>query len=204
MGAPNGTYPGALPVFGNGSNAVNNTGLVYQCPVTPGPCGPVQGNGTGNDIRFFDPEGQYTHTHTHYIYTTHTQHTLRILHTIAVFFTPSVIHTHTHTHTHTHAHSPSLFLSIIDSTYRLLLYTLPSLPLPSLYPPGNSRQQVGAESQQSENKEGQFMGATITSTGYHILVMYIHEYSILLAIKDKKEDEKEPIAHPPYMLLFPT
>ena len=41
----------------DGSNAVNNAGLVYQCPILPGLCGPVSGNGADNDIRLFDYEG---------------------------------------------------------------------------------------------------------------------------------------------------
>ena len=39
-----------------GSN-VSNTGAVYTCPVTPGRCEGLLGNGTGADNRLFDTEG---------------------------------------------------------------------------------------------------------------------------------------------------
>ena len=43
VGAPKGTYPGGLslnaPKFA--FPPVNETGLVYQCPVSPGECGPI-------------------------------------------------------------------------------------------------------------------------------------------------------------------
>ena len=83
MGAPNGTFPGGLNLAGiDGSEAVNDTGLVYVCPITPGDCEPLSGTGSGNDVRLFDHEGQWgdentihnrsththTHTHTHSIY----------------------------------------------------------------------------------------------------------------------------------------
>ena len=40
------------------SGVVNNTGLVYVCPVTPGECEALTGSGSGNDIRLFDYEGE--------------------------------------------------------------------------------------------------------------------------------------------------
>ena len=40
MGAPQGTYPGGLPLPADGS-AENNTGLVYECPVGRGGCGRI-------------------------------------------------------------------------------------------------------------------------------------------------------------------
>ena len=60
VGAPSGTYPGGLPVPPdvNVSGVVNRTGLVYACPITPGDCDSVSGNGVGNDVRMFDYEGK--------------------------------------------------------------------------------------------------------------------------------------------------
>jgi hypothetical protein len=58
VGAPNGTFPGGLTLPGvDASEALNHTGLVYVCPITPGDCEALTGNGTGNDIRLFDYEG---------------------------------------------------------------------------------------------------------------------------------------------------
>ncbi|XP_064401212.1 integrin alpha-5-like [Halichondria panicea] len=63
VGAPNGTFPGGLPgLVDAGSDPVNNTGLVYQCPIDNGTCGAVGRDGsTSNPInrRLFDdqPDG---------------------------------------------------------------------------------------------------------------------------------------------------
>ena len=58
VGSPNGTFPGGLSFSGvNDSQVVNNTGLVYMCPITPGDCESLSGNEMGNDIRLFDYEG---------------------------------------------------------------------------------------------------------------------------------------------------
>ena len=39
-----GTFPGGLPLPDPGLSAVNQTGLVYSCPVQPGVCEGVQGD----------------------------------------------------------------------------------------------------------------------------------------------------------------
>ena len=59
MGAPRGSYPGGVAsgLPGNSQGALPNTGLVYVCPVEPGSCGPLTGNGQGADLRLFDGEG---------------------------------------------------------------------------------------------------------------------------------------------------
>lgn len=59
VGAPRGSYPGGLAsgLPGNSQGALPNTGLVYVCPVEPGSCGPLTGNGQGADLRLFDGEG---------------------------------------------------------------------------------------------------------------------------------------------------
>jgi hypothetical protein len=59
VGAPNGTFPGGLTFTGvDDSEALNRTGLVYVCPISPpGDCEALTGNGTGVDIRLFDYEG---------------------------------------------------------------------------------------------------------------------------------------------------
>jgi len=44
IGAPNGTFPGGLPLNDPGQMAENQTGLVYSCPVLPGECEGIQGN----------------------------------------------------------------------------------------------------------------------------------------------------------------
>jgi len=43
VGAPHGTFPGGIPgmTLSPNSNPQNFTGLVYQCPVSPGECGPI-------------------------------------------------------------------------------------------------------------------------------------------------------------------
>ena len=47
MGAPRGDFPGGTNLtrieFSEGvdNRTQNNTGLVYQCPVAPGECGPI-------------------------------------------------------------------------------------------------------------------------------------------------------------------
>ena len=53
MGAPKGTFPGGLDNLAvvNSSQAENETGLVYQCPLNPGACGPV---GRSADPGIFD------------------------------------------------------------------------------------------------------------------------------------------------------
>ncbi len=60
VGAPNGTFPGGLPgLVDAGSDPVNNTGLVYQCPIDNGTCGAVGRDGsTSNPInrRLFDDQ----------------------------------------------------------------------------------------------------------------------------------------------------
>ena len=48
VAAPNGTAANA---------AVNNTGIVFECPLTQGSCTPLHGNGTGVDVRLYDTEG---------------------------------------------------------------------------------------------------------------------------------------------------
>ena len=54
MGAPKGTFPGGLDIIPS-STPVNETGLVYNCPVTQGSCGMI-GSGEGDDARLFDPD----------------------------------------------------------------------------------------------------------------------------------------------------
>ena len=44
IGAPNGTFPGGLPLNDPGRMAESQTGLVYSCPVLPGECKVIQGN----------------------------------------------------------------------------------------------------------------------------------------------------------------
>ena len=44
IGAPNGTFPGGLPLTDPGQMAESQTGLVYSCPVLPGDCEGIQGN----------------------------------------------------------------------------------------------------------------------------------------------------------------
>ena len=44
IGAPNGTFPGGLPLTDPGQMAENQTGLVYSCPVLPGECEGIQGD----------------------------------------------------------------------------------------------------------------------------------------------------------------
>lgn len=48
ISAPNGTTPGG---------AVPNTGLIFTCPVQPGNCVGLMGDGQGVDNRLFDAEG---------------------------------------------------------------------------------------------------------------------------------------------------
>ena len=54
VGAPMGTFPGGLPLPEPGQGAVNQTGLVYSCPVQPGVCEGVQGD---MSIYAGDPDG---------------------------------------------------------------------------------------------------------------------------------------------------
>ena len=49
VGAPNGTASGS---------SVDNTGLIYMCPVNPGQCSGLTGSGTGSDRRLFDTAGK--------------------------------------------------------------------------------------------------------------------------------------------------
>lgn len=49
VGAPNGTAAGS---------PVDNTGLIYSCPVNPGQCSGLMGSGTGSDRRLFDTAGK--------------------------------------------------------------------------------------------------------------------------------------------------
>jgi len=44
VGAPNGTFPGGLPLNDPGQMAENQTGLVYSCPVLPGECDGIRGD----------------------------------------------------------------------------------------------------------------------------------------------------------------
>ena len=39
--------------------AENQTGLIYNCPIQPGDCDGLFGNGAGNDLRLFDPERKW-------------------------------------------------------------------------------------------------------------------------------------------------
>ena len=48
IAAPNGTAVGAV---------VDNTGVVFECPLTQGSCMPLRGSGTGMDVRLYDTEG---------------------------------------------------------------------------------------------------------------------------------------------------
>ena len=48
VAAPNGTAVNA---------AVSNTGVVFECPLTQGPCSPLRGNGNGMDRRLYDTDG---------------------------------------------------------------------------------------------------------------------------------------------------
>ena len=50
VSAPNGTAINA---------AVNNTGVLFSCPVEQGSCIPLTGNGTGHDRRLYDVDGAY-------------------------------------------------------------------------------------------------------------------------------------------------
>ena len=54
MGAPKGKFPGGLEIMPS-ATAIDETGLVYNCPVIQGSCGKV-GNGEGDDARLFDPD----------------------------------------------------------------------------------------------------------------------------------------------------
>ena len=59
MGAPRGTYPGGLMSLPDNGTAENQTGLIYNCPIQPGDCDGLFGNGAGNDLRLFDPERKW-------------------------------------------------------------------------------------------------------------------------------------------------
>jgi integrin alpha 8 len=51
VGAPWGTFPGGLPLEDPGEAAVDRTGLVYSCPISPGEmCDPVHGNDQTGDM----------------------------------------------------------------------------------------------------------------------------------------------------------
>ena len=135
MGAPNGTFPGGLTFTGvDDSEALNHTGLVYVCPISPpGDCEALTGNGTGVDIRLFDYEG----------------------------WSLSL------------SHSRCTFLHYVRQClvrFNCYLVPPPSPPLPLLsHPAGN-----GVDSRnndiKAESKEGQFLGATIISSGDHLMV----------------------------------
>ena len=51
VSAPNGTAPGGT--------AVDNTGLLYLCPITQGDCVPLNGTNNGLDRKLYDRDGQY-------------------------------------------------------------------------------------------------------------------------------------------------
>ena len=53
VGAPRGTFPGGLDLDA-ASTPENQTGLVYDCPVSRGSCGRL-GDGTGLSEKLFDP-----------------------------------------------------------------------------------------------------------------------------------------------------
>ena len=56
VGAPKGTYPGGVSGLPVSMEAEDETGLVYQCPLQPGTCGPIER--TNNEsARLFDGEG---------------------------------------------------------------------------------------------------------------------------------------------------
>jgi integrin alpha 8 len=60
VGAPNGSFPGGLEFNITDDDALNNTGLVYVCNISctsSDCCEALTGNGTGNDIRLFDYQG---------------------------------------------------------------------------------------------------------------------------------------------------
>ena len=63
MGAPKGTFPGGLDnLVEPTSQPENETGLVYDCPLNSGPCGPV-GRSVGAGIfdrRLFDDQSAYS------------------------------------------------------------------------------------------------------------------------------------------------
>ena len=46
VGAPRGTFPGGLSYEDPGARRVEQTGLVYSCPVLPGTCDGVRGDTT--------------------------------------------------------------------------------------------------------------------------------------------------------------
>ena len=82
VGAPSGTATNAM---------LQNTGVVYSCPVMPGNCVGVTGTGTGDDRRLFDIEGELAHKHTYTLAQTHAR-------------THTYMHVHKHTRTQTHTH----------------------------------------------------------------------------------------------------
>ena len=49
VSAPNGTAPGGV---------IPNTGLIFTCPLQPGECEGLTGNGQGNDNRLFDTQSK--------------------------------------------------------------------------------------------------------------------------------------------------
>ena len=49
VSAPNGTAPGGV---------IPNTGLIFTCPLQPGECEGLTGNGQGNDSRLFDTQSK--------------------------------------------------------------------------------------------------------------------------------------------------
>ena len=54
VSAPYGQAPGTqLPRISND----DPTGVIYVCPISPGQCEGLTGDGTGNDRRLFDVDG---------------------------------------------------------------------------------------------------------------------------------------------------
>ena len=67
IGAPRGTYPGGLNLTDPGRPREDETGLVYSCPILPGPCEGVRGDTSlyldesnlevlNNDLSLFDSQ----------------------------------------------------------------------------------------------------------------------------------------------------
>ena len=58
VSAPNGTAPGGV---------VPNTGLIFTCPLQPGECEGLTGNGQGNDNRLFDTQSKVKYVKVNYV-----------------------------------------------------------------------------------------------------------------------------------------
>jgi len=59
VSAPHGQADGAALTRSATDPTNSVTGVVYTCPIGPGPCVGLRGDGTGDDNRLYDVEGLY-------------------------------------------------------------------------------------------------------------------------------------------------